>query len=62
MMRIRPNLPWWLRGIAKWFNARAEAIDPIKINRPAAAPPTRLYLTSKSAAEAIIERARGTHA
>lgn len=59
MTRTRTNLAWFLRGIAKWFNVRAEALDPIKLNRPTlATTSSRAYMTSKSQAEQIIERAR----
>ena len=60
MNRLRTNVAWWLRGIAKWFNARAERIEPIKLSTAAAK--SRLYVASKAIADDIIERARRTHA
>jgi hypothetical protein len=59
MMRLRTNLAWRLRGIAKWINARAEQLEPIKISRSAPQSTSRAFLTSKSMAERIIDRARG---
>lgn len=69
--RLRPNLAWALRGIARWLNSHAERIEPIKINRPIGSdlvgkrtPLThkRIELAhfnaSKSAAHDAIERAR----
>lgn len=59
MIGLRMQFAWFLRGIAKALNERANRIDPIKLHPLPVTPakPT-LYVASKTAADQIIARAR----